>query len=180
MEINVTSRRLTAYKVHVKELINGEFYPSEGEYEPSYLLTPFGLRVSRARILGTVVYKFLADDGNPLFIRVDDGTETIRVWCFEEKRALLEEANIGDIVDIIGRVKEREGEVYLVGELITKIEDPNWELLRELELLSLKVGKPIKKKAIKLPEKVVVPKKIEPKPTLEEIVVEESVEEGKE
>jgi hypothetical protein len=38
-------------------------------------------------------------------------------------------------VDVIGRVREYEGEIYMVPEVIARIDDPNWELLREMEVL---------------------------------------------
>lgn len=43
--------------------------------------------------------------------------------------------NVGDLIDVIGRVREFEGEVYLVPDFIFRVEDSNWELVRELEIL---------------------------------------------
>ncbi len=47
----------------------------------------------------------------------------------------MEEFEVGDLVTVIGKVREYEGEVHLVPEVIREVEDPNWELLRELEIL---------------------------------------------
>jgi len=41
----------------------------------------------------------------------------------------------GYIVDVIGRIKEYEGEKSITAESVWKVEDPNWELVRRLELL---------------------------------------------
>ena len=40
----------------------------------------------------------------------------------------------GDIVDFVGKLREYQGEIYLVPEIIRKIDDQNYELLRELEI----------------------------------------------
>jgi len=47
----------------------------------------------------------------------------------------LADFKVGDLIDVIGRVREYEGEVYLLPEVIARIEDPNWELVREMEVL---------------------------------------------
>ncbi len=125
--------RSPAIKVRIKELINGEFYRTPGN-EPNYLLTSLGERVSRARVLGVVVSKFVSEDGEYVNITLDDGSGTISVRAFRDTR-VLEKIEVGDTADIIGKVKEYEGEVYLLAEIARKISDPNWELVRRLELV---------------------------------------------
>ncbi len=92
----------------------------------------------RVRILGTVVSKYIGD--NYGFIVVDDGTETIRVRCFKEDTSKLNDVQEGDIVDVIGRIRKYEDEVYIVPEGIVKLADPNWEFLRKIEIFVLQKG----------------------------------------
>jgi hypothetical protein len=89
---------------------------------------------------------------------LDDTTETIRLKAWREESEELAEYQIGDIIDIVGKVRQQEdGEIFIVPEDIFKIEDINIELLRELEILELRTlmgGKPITKpEPEKKPEK---------------------------
>lgn len=133
--------RSPAVKVRIKDLVEGEFYRTPGN-DPNYLLTSLGEKVSRARVLGVVVSKFVSEDGEYVNITLDDGTATISVRAFRDTR-VLEKIDVGDTAEIIGKVKEYEGEVYLLAEIARKISDPNWELVRRLELVikEKKLGK---------------------------------------
>ncbi len=134
--------RMTAKKVMVSDLINGEWVKKEG-LEPSFIITKKGEKVSRARLLGTVVSKFVSEDGNFGSLTLDDSTDTIRIKAFKDLK-ILELSDVGDLVDIIGKVREYNEEIYLIPEIIKKLDDPNVELLRKLEILkkmkTLKAG----------------------------------------
>lgn len=136
--------RQTAKKVRILDLMNGTWVKKEG-MEPSFVTTPYGEDVARARILGTVAAKFISEDKNFGSLTLDDGSDTIRAKCFKEL-ALLEKAEIGDLVDLIGKTREYNEEIYLIPDIILKVQDPNWELLRKLELIKklrgFKPGKP--------------------------------------
>lgn len=128
-------KRLTAMKAKINDVSTGKYYPQPG-FEPNYVLTREGMRLSRVRIMGTIVNRFVSENGKFASITLDDSTSTIRAKAFNGISA-VEAANVGDVVDLIGKVKEYQGEVYIVPEVLTKIEDPNWEILRELELKML-------------------------------------------
>ena len=128
----------TACKLKIEDLVRGQYIRSPEGAEPSYLLTPWGEHVSRARILGTVIEKFVREDQGYAVLHLDDGTETISIRAWKEGVSELVGFNLGDLIDVIGRVREFEGEVYLVPELLLRVEDPNWELVRELEILHLR------------------------------------------
>ena len=51
--------RLTAFKVPVSDIVSGKFIDVEGRWEPNYVITKLGQRVSRVRVMGIVVSKFL-------------------------------------------------------------------------------------------------------------------------
>lgn len=128
----IVKKRATAYKLHTSDLISGKWVEKP---TGRYVLTSSGLEVQRARVLGTVVDKFISAQSDYGSITVDDGTETIRVKGWKNQNSLLNNVKIGDIVDVIGKVREYKGEIYLVPELIINVDDPNWELVRELEII---------------------------------------------
>jgi hypothetical protein len=122
-----------AHKVKVEELLQGDYAASE-EGIP-YLITPWGEKISRARVMGTVVEKWLREDGEYCTVYLDDGTGVISLRGWREGAKELDELKVGDLVDVIGRVREYLGERYLVPHLLLKVKDPNWEVVRELEIL---------------------------------------------
>src|SRR4030042_735571 len=125
--------RMTARKTRIADITNGRWVKNEG-LEPSFVVTQAGEQVSRARIMGTVVSKFVSEDENFASITVDDSTDTIRAKTFKTVKP-LDVIQVGDIVDLIGKVREYNAEIYVMPEIVRKIADPNAELLRKLELM---------------------------------------------
>jgi RPA family protein len=137
---------MTARKVRISDVMNGKWIKKEG-MEPSYIETGQGEHLSRVRILGTVVSKFVSEDANFASITVDDSTETIRAKTFKTAKP-LDMINIGEIVDLVGKIREYNEEFYIIPEIVTKVTDPNMELLRRLEMtLDSKKAGPGEKKA---------------------------------
>ncbi len=155
------AKRWTAYKMAITDIVNGNF-TEDG-------FVQFGtLQVNRVRILGTVVSKFISDSKKYGFFIIDDGTETIRVRSFEDQLDLVEKVKIGNIVDVIGRIRKYEDEIYVIPEIVVIIDNPNWEILRKLELIKQKKEMP------KTESKVETKKEDE---VVEEVIEEEVVEE---
>jgi len=125
--------RMTAKKTRIVDIVNGKWVQQDG-MEPSYVVTSSGGRVSRARILATVVSKFMSEDGNFGSVTIDDGTDTMRAKCFKDLTP-LEKAEAGQLVDLIGKVREYNGEIYVMPEVLKQVTDPNLMLLRKLELM---------------------------------------------
>jgi RPA family protein len=125
--------RQTAKKVRIWDVMNCEFVKREG-FEPSFIRTGLGEQVSRARVLGTVVARFVAEDGKYAAVTLDDGSDTIRLKVFKTTKP-LDALNVGDIVDVIGKIREYEGERYIIPEVAKRVDDPNYEILRRLELV---------------------------------------------
>jgi len=126
-------QRQTAKRMRIVDLVSGEFVRKEG-MEPSFVVTPRKERVSRAKIIGTIVTKFISEDGNFAAATVDDATSTIQAKLWKETK-LLTEASVGDIVNLIGKVREYEGDIYIVPEVIRKV-DPDQESMSRLEILA--------------------------------------------
>ncbi len=125
-------KRLTAAKTKIADITSGKYTVLPG-FESNYVLTKSGMQLSRVRLLATIVDKFLSESGRFAAITLDDGTDTIRAKAFNAV-AVFDPLSAGDIVDFVGKVREYQGEIYLVPEIIRKIDDPNFELLRELEI----------------------------------------------
>lgn len=125
--------RQTAKKVALRWLSQGEWVKMEGKV-PSYVVTPQGEQVARCRVLATVVATFVSEDGQFASITLDDGTDTLRAKAFKEI-GMLKGIAVGERVEVTGKLREYNGEVYVMPEAIAKVADPNAELLRRLELL---------------------------------------------
>ncbi len=125
-------KRLTAIKTRIKPVVTGTYITQPG-FESNYVLTDTGIRHSRVRIMATIVDKFLSESGKLASITLDDGTATIRAKIFNTS-AFFDKVSIGDVVDLVGRLKEYQGEIFVLPEIVRKTDNPNWELLRELEI----------------------------------------------
>jgi RPA family protein len=119
---------MTAIKVRIKDLI-------EGTFDGTCVHTPAG-EVSEARILGTLIDIFTTDDDSYMSLTVDDGTETIRIKAWRQDIQKLKEFSKGDLIDVVGRIREYNEEIYLTPEVISKVSPNRW-ILRELELMKL-------------------------------------------
>lgn len=126
--------RQTAFKVRLSDVLSGKFIRQEG-MNPSYVLSDYGQKIARVNIIGTVIDKFLSDDGNYSTLTVDDDTDAIRLKAFGEDVSKLEPFNAGDIVIVIGRVREYSNEIYILPEIVKKVDDANYILLRKLDIL---------------------------------------------
>lgn len=125
-------KRLTAIKARIRHVVTGTYITQPG-FESNYVLTDAGIRHSRVRIMATIVDKFLSESGKLASITLDDGTATIRAKIFNTS-TFFDKVSIGDVVDLVGRLREYQGEIFILPETVKKIDNPNWELLRELEI----------------------------------------------
>ena len=140
-------KRATAYKVKIADIINGEYISDDfGSY-----LKNINLKMTRVRLMGTIIDKRIYEGGeNPdftegpgersshAFIVLDDGSGIIRLKTWKKDIEKLSRVEVGDIVDSVARVREYQDEIYAVPEFVNKIENPNWELLREIDIIKLK------------------------------------------
>ena len=127
-----------AKKYWLKDLKAGEF---KGE-----CIDVGGDLVFRANVLATVVQKFVSDDGQYSFIVLDDGSETIRSKAWRRDVSKFKSVEQSDIVELFGGVQEYQGEVYLSPIIVRRVVNPNWELVRVLEL-NAKSRKPVPAKS---------------------------------
>lgn len=107
--------RQIAYKISIADLLNGQYNKTEG-WEPNYILIK-DKKISRTNIIGIIISK---EDGDfPSYI-VDDGTGQISLRFYEGKTF-----EIGNIINIIGRPRDFNSEIYIVPEII-RLTNEKW------------------------------------------------------
>lgn len=124
-------KRQTAKLVDLETLNSGKYFQREG-FEPNFLLTPEGRRISRARTVVTVVDRYVNEDETYGSLTVDDGTDTLQVKFFNETEK-MSGIEVGDVLEVVGKAREYQGEIYLDGELLKDVR-PEKELLHRLRL----------------------------------------------
>jgi len=123
-------KRQVAYKIKINDLLRGRYVKGEGEWVPNYIETG-KKHISRVNIMAVVVSK--SEEGNYSSIVIDDGSGKISVRSFDENN-FANNAQIGDIVLLVGRPREYGNERYIVPEIVKKIENSSWLKMREFEL----------------------------------------------
>ena len=118
--------------LYVIDVVDGHLIKEEGEFGRWVLITTNNEKIYKIRINGTIVDKYhSASDGTKkafTTLTLDDGTATIRIKAWEETAEFLNSFIIGNDVDLIGKPRTSEDEVYLLPESIIMIEDSNKEL----------------------------------------------------
>ncbi|UCH04254.1 MAG: hypothetical protein JSW05_11865 [Candidatus Thorarchaeota archaeon] len=122
--------RMTAVRASVSDIVNGTYKKDNGHY----VVSPHGVELRRVVLVGFIVEQFSRKD--LASITIDDGTETIKAWAFDDEAKSLEKAASDALTLVVGKVREREGEVYIIPEIIRQIEDPNYLSLHLLERYS--------------------------------------------
>ncbi len=115
--------------VYISDLLNGTYLEEE-----KCLVTIRGEYVYRCRILGTVIDKREYDDRRYGFIVLEDSSGIIRAKFFDNVYDYIKKVEVGDIVEVIGKPRKKNDEIYISVEILRIINDINYELLRELEL----------------------------------------------
>jgi hypothetical protein len=117
-------------RVHIADIASHEKGESNGSTTD---------RSASVKIFGTVLDKRIFRGKGKVdygVISVDDGSgSTIQVKSWGSDSKIVERFEQGDMVDIVGRVKYKDGEAYIIPIIVRKIEDPNWETVRELEVI---------------------------------------------
>ncbi len=124
-------------KVLASEIVNGKYFAGSKEsMKPSYVVTSFGQKISRVNLIGTVTEKFVSEDGRYAAVVLDDGSGVVRVKNFGEGVRMIDSVEVGDCIVVVGKVREYNGEVYVNGDIVKKLDSANYESLRKLEVLN--------------------------------------------
>lgn len=128
-------KRAASHRLTLDEIHKGQFVSAEGDFELHYLITDDARKVYRAKVVATVVSEpYISDDTAYGRVQLDDGFETIYATVFREETALLDNIQLGDLVQVIGKIREWQGEKQLTLEAIHPVH-PNFLLVHRLEIL---------------------------------------------
>jgi len=124
-------KRNVAFKLTIGEILNGK---SILENEKFLYLELGDKNVSRTNILANCVDKYVSE-GEKKFgtLTIDDASGQIKLKSFGDDIEILKKVSMGDTLQIIGTVREWNGEVYILPEVIKKV-DPRWLLVRKIEI----------------------------------------------
>ncbi len=133
-------KRNIAYKLRIGDILKGVPMINEGRF----LFLELGdKKVVRVNILANCVDKFV-QEGEKQFasLTVDDASGQLRLKAFGEEIGPLKEILQGDTLQIIGNVREWNGELYVIPEIVKKV-DTQWLLVRKLEIQNARKDMPI-------------------------------------
>ncbi len=122
LNIPIPRERQVSKKIWIRELLDGTIEQSE---KGNVLLSSRG-PAARINIIGVVIDK---EEMPVSSITVDDGTGQIVVRSFDQKMTQA----IGTVVQIIGRPRAYQGQLYVASE-VTTIVDAGWLHFRKKEL----------------------------------------------
>lgn len=119
--------RKPAHRITISDLHKSEYIQTNEEYEPNYILTEYAQEVSRLKTIGTVSDspRYFEESGYSVML-FDDGTDTVSCFAYRENASFLDNIEKGDLVQLIARVNEWEGEKRLTIETVSRLSDPNW------------------------------------------------------
>ncbi|RLE38669.1 hypothetical protein DRJ17_03355 [Candidatus Woesearchaeota archaeon] len=123
-------KRLVAHKLWISDILNSRYIKQEG-WQPNYIKCVDGREISRVNILGVIVDK--ENVNGVLQFTLDDGTGQINTRAFEAPLK-SDDVDTGNIVQIIGKVRAYNENIYILPEIITKIKDKRWIELRKHEI----------------------------------------------
>src|SRR3989344_4464979 len=120
-------KRQVAYKVPVSLILESSF--QKDELSAGFIQIN-ELKIARVNIIGTIVYT--SDKAASWSATLDDGTGRINLRTFEQNPLFLKN-EVGDLVLLIGRIREFSNEKYIIPEVIKKVDNAKWFELRKDE-----------------------------------------------
>ncbi|MFH1521927.1 MAG: OB-fold nucleic acid binding domain-containing protein [archaeon] len=132
-------KRNIAYKLRIGDVLKGVPVMNEGKF---MFLELGDKKVVRVNILANCVDKFI-QEGEKQFasLTVDDASGQLKLKAFGEDIEPLKEIMQGDTLQIIGNMREWNGELYMIPEVVKKV-DTRWLLVRKLEIQNARKSMP--------------------------------------
>ncbi|MBI2657837.1 hypothetical protein HYX08_04045 [Candidatus Woesearchaeota archaeon] len=123
-----TFQRQVAYKIRISDILDSSL--KKDETSAGYIILN-GMNVSRVNIIATVVY--ISEDSGFRSTLIDDGTGRISLRAFDNSN-LFSALEIGDVVLMVGKIREFSNDKYIMPEILKKLGDTGWLGLRKAEL----------------------------------------------
>lgn len=125
-------KRHVAKKINISSILNGSYIKEEGD-KPNHLILSNGVSISRVNVMGVVLSKSEKEGTDYSSVIIDDGTNNIPIRSFEKNKK-MGSLVIGDVIMLIGKIREYGNERYVLPEIIRNVNDYNWIEVRKLEL----------------------------------------------
>lgn len=123
-------KRQVAYRVSISAILNGSI--TKDEFFVGYIRLGNN-NVSRVNVIATLVHK--PEQSSSYYNAIiDDGTGRITLRSFENNDTFLK-VDVGDTMLVIGKIREFNGEKYVVPEILKKLKNIGWVNVRKLELI---------------------------------------------
>ncbi|MFW6243077.1 MAG: hypothetical protein ACOC2W_02865, partial [bacterium] len=121
-------KRQIAVKCNIFEIVSSKFVKQEG-WQPNYIVSN-GNKISRVNIICTITEK--EETEQSLRFTVDDGSGNVDLVLFENVMG-DNDIKVGDVINVIGKPREFNDNIYVMPEIIKKI-DIDWVNVRKLEI----------------------------------------------
>ena len=129
-EENKSYERAPAVIVRIADLIKGQYFKVEGNFNPDYALVG-EKKISRVNMVAIVIEKNIEERFSSLTI--DDGSGSIVLRDFDNKNK-FENFNIGQVIMTIAKPRNFNEQMYLITEIIKPIKNNKWIEYRKLQL----------------------------------------------
>jgi RecG-like helicase len=133
-------KRNVAYKLRIGDLSKAKPFVNEGKF----LFLELGdKKIARVNFIANAVDKYISEgEKKYASVTIDDASGQIKLKAFGDDVGILKEIIQGDTLQVIGTVREYNSEVYLLPEIVKKV-DPKWLLVRKLELQNARKNIPL-------------------------------------
>ncbi len=131
MELNEIKKRNTAYKFRIGDILKGKPIIKDERF----VYVEIGDKnVVRVNIIANIIDKYV-NDGEKKYATatIDDASGQIKIKTFGEDIEIIKNLSQGDTIQLIGVIRDYNGEVYVLPEIAKKL-DPRWLLVRKLEI----------------------------------------------
>lgn len=129
LEQKTFQKRQVACKARISDILSSDFMKNEMS---AGFIKINDVIVSRVNLMATVVYKSEQEQSSNNLM-IDDGTGKIVLKSFETF-APFSQVDIGDLVLVIGKIREFNNEKYIIPEILKKLSNNLWISVRKLEL----------------------------------------------
>lgn len=124
-------KRQVACYASISEVAGAKYVKEEG-WQPNYVITKGGRKISRVNIAGVVVSPPSEEAGFTV-ASLDDGSGMISLRVFDNPK-IMGGIMAGEPVFVVGRPRQYGNETYILAEIVKRVSDPRWIELRKLEL----------------------------------------------
>tara|TARA_Y100000310_G_C20494160_1_gene720707 strand:- start:88 stop:726 length:639 start_codon:yes stop_codon:yes gene_type:complete len=123
-------QRQTAYKAWIQHIHAARLQKDSETGFTSYVHQDRSL--VRVNVVGSVIHSYKSENYGSILL--DDGSGSIRLKVWGDDMYLFEDFSVGDLLLVVGRVGDFQGERYIRPEVVRKV-SIDWALFRRLELV---------------------------------------------